>query len=148
MGVSKLTQVEAENLINMLKHSLITELRFPTSGETNEFDVVGDIKKNVFSINIFRGKKNALKYNICARIKRNGIMLLELHINPSNVHYNPDGKRITGCHWHIYTEEYGRAIAFPAEDIESDKFVDNTIEFLIKFNVVDRPNIIYQMELI
>lgn len=75
-------------------------------------------------------------------------MLLELHINPTTVHYNPDGKKITGSHWHIYTEGFGRAYAFPANDIEADKFVENTITFLEKFNVIDRPNIIYQHEIL
>ena len=73
-------------------------------------------------------------------------MLLELHISPSNVHYNPNGEKICGSHWHIYTEEYGRNYAFPAEDVQEDAFVDNTIAFLTKFNVVEQPNINYQLE--
>lgn len=51
-------------------------------------------------------------------------------------------------HWHIYTEEYGRNYAFPAEDVQEDAFVDNTIAFLTKFNVVEQPNINYQLELL
>ena len=73
---------------------------------------------------------------------------IELHINPSNVHRNPDGEKICGSHWHIYTEEYGRTYAFPAEDVQEDAFVDNTIAFLTKFNVVEQPNINYQLELL
>lgn len=74
-------------------------------------------------------------------------MLLELHINPSNIHTNPDGEKITGSHWHIYSEEYGRLWAFVAEDIESENFVDNAIIFLEKFNVIERPTINFQLEL-
>lgn len=148
MGVVKLTQTEANSLLEMTKRSLIAEINFPTRGETKEFDVLGDTKKDVFSINIFRAKINPFKYNVGARIKKNGIMLLELHINPTNVHPNPDGEKIIGSHWHIYTEEYGRAFAFPAEDIENEKFVENTIAFLIKFNVVEKPNILFQLELV
>ena len=148
MSVSKLTNAEAHRLLEMTKRSLIAELNFPACGDEKEFDVVGDTKKDIFAIKIYRGKIQPFKYNIGARIKKNGTMLLELHINPSNVHRNPDGEKICGSHWHIYTEEYGRTYAFPAEDVQEDAFVDNTIAFLTKFNVVEQPNINYQLELL
>lgn len=66
----------------------------------------------------------------------------------SNVHPNPDGIKIRGNHWHIYTEEYGRAYAFPADDIEAPDFVENTISFLERFNVIEQPEITYQLELL
>ena len=75
-------------------------------------------------------------------------MLLELHISPSQVHINPDGTKITGSHWHIYTEEYGRAQAFPASEINEDTFVENTLKFLKQFNVIETPSIHAQLELI
>lgn len=148
MSAPKLTNAEAHRLLDMAKRSLIAELNFPNRGDEKEFDVIGDSKKDIFAINIYRGKIQPFKYNIGARIKKNGIMLLELHITPSNVHYNPDGEKICGSHWHIYTEEYGRTYAFPAEDIQKDAFVENTIAFLTKFNVVDPPNINCQLELV
>lgn len=131
----------------MIKRTLISEISFPQKGKAIEFNVVGDSKQDVFAINIFRGKINRLKYNIGTRIVKNGIMLLELHINPSNIHTNPDGEKITGSHWHIYSEEYGRLWAFPAENIESEQFVENTIVFLDKFNVIEQPTIYFQSEL-
>ena len=83
-----------------------------------------------------------------ARIKKDGILLLELHVNPGKVHPNPDGSKIIGSHWHIYTEEYGRQFAIPAEDVQSDNFVKNTLLFLEKFNVIKQPNISFQLELV
>lgn len=148
MSTTKLTDIEARRLLDMTKRSLIAELDFPVRGDEKEFDVIGDTKKDVFSIKIYRGKIQTFKYNIGARIKKNGIMLLELHMNPSNIHCNPNGEKICGSHWHIYTEEYGRAYAFPADDIQSDAFIDNTISFLTKFNVVDQPKITYQLEIL
>lgn len=148
MSIPKLTNEEARILLDMTKRSLIDGLAFPTRGDEKEFDVVGDTKKDVFAIKIYRGKIQPLKYNIGARIKKNGILLLELHINPSTVHPNPDGEKIHGNHWHIYTEEYGRAFAFPAENIQSDAFIDNTVAFLTKFNVIEKPYITYQHELL
>lgn len=148
MSSEKLTEAEARRLIDMTKRSLIAEIDFPSCGNSREFEVCGDTKKDLFGISIYRGRINPLKYNISARIKKNGISLMELHINPSGVHPNPDGQKIKGSHWHIYTEEYGRCFAFPADDLQSDKFVENTISFLIKFNVIEQPNINYQLQLI
>lgn len=148
MSCIKITQAEANRLLNMLKRTLLLEINFPMRGKSTEFNVIGDKKQDVFVINIFRGKINRLKYNIGARVVKNNILLLELHINPSNRHINPDGKEITGSHWHVYSEKYGRLWAFSAEEIDSEKFVENTIDFLDKFNVIDKPNINYQIELI
>ena len=85
MSVAKLTQAEAQRLLEMIKRSLITEIEFPTSGKSVEFGVRGDTKKDTFSVNIYRGKIQPLKYNIGARIKKNGIMLLDLHIIVRNL---------------------------------------------------------------
>ena len=74
MSVAKLTQAEAQRLLEMIKRSLITEIEFPTSGKSVEFGVRGDTKKDTFSVNIYRGKIQPLKYNIGARIKKNGII--------------------------------------------------------------------------
>lgn len=148
MSTARMTNNEAKRLIEMLKHSLISELRFPAKGHGENFDVVGDVRSDVFSVNIFRGRINSGKYSIGARIKKNGTMLLELHINRNGVHKNPDGNKLVGNHWHIYSEDYGRAQAFPADDIEDDAFVDNTLTFLEKFNVIDPPKVIFQLELI
>lgn len=147
MSSVKLSKFEAEKLLKMLKHSLISEVNFPKEGNREEFEVIGDTKHDIFTINIFRGNINKFKYNIGARIKKDGIMLLELHINPSNIHCNPNGEKIKGSHWHIYDEIYGRQYAFPADNIESDNFLENTIEFLNKFNVIEQPQIHFQLEL-
>lgn len=148
MSAIKISQEEANRLLNMLKHSVVAEISFPSKGNFTEFNVVGGKKQDVFVINIFRGKINRLKYNIGARITKNGILLLELHINPSNIHTNPDGEKIVGSHWHIYSEDYGRLWAFPTEDFDSEQFVENTIAFLNKFNVVEKPAINFQLELL
>lgn len=147
MASIQISQAEADRLLNMVKHSLVSEVKFPLKGKDTEFNVAGDKKHDTFAINIFRGKINPLKYNIGARIIKNGIMLLELHINPSNIHTNPNGEKIIGSHWHIYSEKYGRLWAFPAENFYSEQFVENTIAFLDKFHVVKRPKITQQLEI-
>lgn len=148
LASNKISQEEAERLLKMLKRSIESQIDFPLKGNDTEFEVVGQNSKDLFAVNIYRGNINRLKYNIGARIVKNGVLLLELHINPSNVHANPDGKKIAGSHWHIYSEEYGRTVAFPAENIISENFIENTIMFLDKFNVIEKPNISFQPELI
>ena len=148
MDATKLTQAKAQRLLEMVKRSLIAEIEFPTRGKTVEFDVKGDTKRDIFSVNIYRGRIQPLKYNIGARIRKNGIMLLELHINATSVHSNPDGEKICGSHWHVYREEFGRNYAFPADDFRDDAFVKNTIVFLTRFNVIEQPNILYQNEIL
>lgn len=98
MASNKISQTEANRLLNLVKRTLVSEINFPSKGKAEEFNVVGDSKQDVFAVNFFRGKINRFKYNIGARVIKNGIMLLELHINPSNIHTNPDGEKITGSH--------------------------------------------------
>lgn len=98
----QLTQKTAEQLLSMLKKSLIDYLELPSKGQSFTFDVVGDTKNDIFSISIFCGRINSSKINYNARIKSNGVTLLELHLNATNKHYNPNGQLITGSHWHIY----------------------------------------------
>ncbi len=143
----KLTQDEADELLNMLKKTMLDSINFPQMGKSIEFDVIGASKKDMFTIKIYRGTIDREKYDTGARIKKNDIPLLELHINKNKIHLNPDGSKIVGPHWHIYTEEYGRRMAFPAENIESDKFIENTMMFLDRFNVIEKPSINYQLEL-
>ena len=148
MTTVKISQMEATRLLEMAKKSLTSDFYIPSMGNDKEFCVIGDTKKDIFVINIFRGSVNRLKYNMGARIKKNGIMLLELHINPSNVHINPNGEKIVGSHWHIYSEEYGCGWAFSANDITADEFVKNTITFLDRFNVLEQPKVNFQLELL
>ena len=56
MASVKITQVEADRLLKMLKRTLISEISFPAKGESVEFNVAGDSKQDIFAINIFRGK--------------------------------------------------------------------------------------------
>lgn len=55
MSNSKLTQSEAERLLTMLKRSLEEQIHFPQKGQSKEFDVIGDIASDQFTVCIFRG---------------------------------------------------------------------------------------------
>jgi hypothetical protein len=60
----KLTQAEADELLNMLKYSLINEINFPEKGNSTEFNVKGSTYKDLFAIRIYRGRINNNKYEI------------------------------------------------------------------------------------
>lgn len=143
-----LSQKEAERLLNMLKKTLVDSINFPEKGKSIEFEVLGDTKGDRFIIKIFRGKIKHNKYNFGARIQCDNTILLELHVGSTNVHTNPDGQKIIGTHWHIYKEGYDRKYAYNATDIDDNMFVDNTIKFFDKFNLIEKPIVNYQMELI
>ena len=145
--MAQISQQDIDVLLKMIKKSLVDSVAFPEKGKKVEFEVASVTDDSLFKVSIFRGSINSLKYNIGARIIKNGIPLLELHVEPSNRHYNPDGEVIEGSHWHIYSEEYGRGMAFPAENIRSEDFEKNTLRFLDKFNVIEKPKVYYQCEL-
>lgn len=144
---NRIKQDDAEKLLGALKKSLSTHINFPEKGTSETFQVKSIEGNDIFKINIYRGNVNRFKYNIGALISKDSIPLLELHIGPGNRHINPDGEIIEGSHWHIYSEQYGTSQAFPAEDMNSERFVENTISFLDRFNVIEKPEIYYQSEL-
>ncbi|MCQ2080452.1 MAG: hypothetical protein MJZ11_02260 [Lachnospiraceae bacterium] len=148
MAQNQLKQEEIEYLLSLLKSSLVETIGFPEKGESETFQVKSNISSDLFDINIYRGNVNRNKYNISAVIEKNSIPILELHINPGNRHTNPDGSIIEGNHWHIYSEEYERRQAFPADELSSERFIENTIAFLDKFNVIEKPDISYQLEIV
>lgn len=146
MAQNQLKQEEVEQLLDALKKTLVESINFPEKGKGKEFEVKSVANGDMFTIRIYRGNVNRDKYNIGAIVEQYSIPIMELHIGPGNRHTNPDGTVVEGNHWHIYSEEYGRTQAFPADDIENEKFVENTIAFLDKFNVIEKPNIYFQLE--
>lgn len=143
----QLTTEEAKRLIELTKISLTDMISSPDCGSSTEFDVSANEAKDIFAIKIFRGKINKYKYNYGARIKKNGIILLELHLNAGNVHINPDGEKICGSHWHYFTQENGLRNAFLAKNLDENDFVENTILFLKHFHVIKIPSINHQTDL-
>lgn len=141
----KLTQAEAEMLIEMLKSTIKKHaLQFPSAKEKLSFDVIGERRTDVFTINIDRKGINANGCTYQGRVKSNNIVLLRLDVNPTAKHRNAsDGQLIIGTHIHIYDEEYelGEAIAF---DIENKSLDELCQTFFEKFNIINPPEVAYQ----
>lgn len=142
----KLTTDEAKRPIEMLKETLTDNIHFPDKRQKEEFQVKGSSKHDIFTISIYRGAISATKYNFNAFIAKNGIMLLELHVGDTLQHMNPGGEKISGSHWHIYSEEFGRAFAYKACDINSSDFMSNTLLFFREFNIIKPPEVYCQEE--
>jgi hypothetical protein len=109
----RLTQKEADMLIDMLKKTAVNEIAFPDSKGRVEFDVFGDRREDIFAVNISRKGINANGASYQGRTRSKGIILMRLDVNPTAIHINPDGEKITGTHLHVYTEKYGESFAVP-----------------------------------
>ena len=47
-----LSQKEADDLLNMIKRTLSESVEFPSKGNSLEFDLIGDTKKELFTAKI------------------------------------------------------------------------------------------------
>lgn len=143
-----MSQEEAERLISLMKKLLEQDARGLDPGEKHRYPVDSIEENEHFLVQINRGRIRESKYNYCAKILSGSTVLLELHINPTKKHQNPDGEIIAGNHWHVYQEGYGIRYAYPAGDIQSDDFVSSTLTFLKRFHVVtDSVNVYDQLKL-
>ena len=69
---------------------------------------------------------------------------MRLDVNPTTVHSNPDGEKITGTHIHIYTEEHDMGFAMPF-DVENRDLYQLCYSFFEQFNIVEPPRVIQQL---
>lgn len=136
-----LSTEEAKELLELIKESATRYLYFPDPGQKIVFNAKAIHTKDEFAIQIFRGRIKQGKYSFQTIVKRNNAPLLALDVDDASVHLNPDGQKILGSHWHIYTEEYNRAFAFPAENIDSANFVENSLLYFKKINLIHPPQV-------
>ncbi len=143
----KLTTDEAKYLIDMMKNKVKDEIiDFPSCKGKIVFDVIGEKKNDLFTVNIDRKGKNANGCTYQGRVKANNQILIRLDVNPSSVHVNPsNGKKIEGTHLHIYSEKYEMSEAIPF-DVNNKDLFDMCFEFFKLFNIVDVPTIQSQIE--
>ena len=63
-----LTEKEARALIEELKRCAEKKIEFPSVGQKQEFYTYSMDNRHQYTIHIYRGKINRLKYNISARL--------------------------------------------------------------------------------
>ena len=144
-SIMKLTQIEANALIAMLKKTADDSfLLFPSEKGKLSFDVLGERNIDVFAVNIDRKGINAQGCTYQGRLKSNDAVLLRLDVNPTAVHINPsNGEKITGTHLHIYNEEYELSEAIPFDTGDKDLY-EICYTFFERFNIIEPPEITYQ----
>jgi hypothetical protein len=142
----RLSQIEADMLIDMLKKTVEKEIAFPSGKGRVEFDVTGNRRDDLFAINISRKGINAGGASYQGRLRTSGTILMRLDVNPTAVHPNPDGEKITGTHIHIYTEEHDMDLAIPF-DVESKDLYQICYTFFEKFNIIEPPIVTQQLKL-
>lgn len=143
-----LTQMEAKQLIDMLKHTVEQQIQFPSQKGSISFEVVGERREDKFVVNIDRKGKAAEKCTYQGRVHRTNQILMRLDINPTGRHTNPgpDGEVILGNHIHIYREEFDINYAIPF-DIEDKDLYDLCYTFFEKFHIIDPPEVFCQPSL-
>lgn len=134
-----LTDAEARRMLELIKEALSPKAITLGKGEKACFEADSTTSQDRFRIQINRGTRNERKVEIVALPKGIPQTILELHLHPNQPHRNPDGTLIVGSHWHVYSERFGRRQAYPALDLETDSFVDGTMEFFRRFHLVRHP---------
>jgi len=127
-----------------LKRAVEKEIDLPSGKGRVEFDVSGDRREDVFAVNISRKGINATGASYQGRVRTSGTILMRLDVNPTSVHPNPDGEKITGTHLHVYAEGYDMAYAVPF-DIENKDLYQICFLFFERFNIVEPPTVTQQL---
>jgi hypothetical protein len=133
-------------LIGMLKKAVEKEIEFPSGKGRVEFNVTGERREDIFAVNISRKGINAGGATYQGRVRTSGVILMRFDINPTAVHTNPDGERITGTHIHIYTEEYGEGWVIPF-DVKNKDLYQLCYTFFERFNIIEPPTVRHQLAL-
>jgi hypothetical protein len=140
----KLTQREADMLIEMLKKTVEKEVALPSGKGRVEFDVIGERKEDRFAVNIERKGIDDKGASYQGRARFNGVILIRLDVNPTNTHVNPDGEKITGTHIHVYTEEHDMRMAMPF-DVANKDLYQLCYTFFERFHIIEPPEITQQL---
>ena len=138
-----LSQSVANSLIKMEKRKTDdTQWRFPYTGGKAIIPLESLDGREIFSLDLYRGRLNLAKNTFQNRARRS-VILARLDIG-GPPHRNPDGKEIPPPHLHIYRAGYGDKWAIaPSHDYFRDlSDTRQTLEDFMRFiNVTDPPNI-------
>lgn len=127
-----LSQSEAVRLLAIPKEVMSKTIIFPNGNSILTLDVQSKDKKESFLLDINRkGKINITRCTLYHRYNTI-IGLARLDLDEDKDHTNPDGKKITGPHIHVYRESFGIRWAYSLNEYKDYKF-DNTKDLVDSF---------------
>jgi len=143
MSELDLTQPEADALIAMEKVRVDdTEYDYPTGGGKLILPLTSPDKRELFILNIYRGRIDFHKGTYQTRAKQ-VIPLVRVDFGGST-HENPDGEFIPAPHIHVYREGFGDKWAVPLPP-EGFPVRDDPWEILLSFytfcSIVEPPRV-------
>lgn len=128
-----MTDNEFQVLMAMQKHVIDDIIMLPKQGEVcAPVNVVSDSTSDAFNIDLDRrGTITLSKKKLQERYLNNpmGMVRLEIDAPP---HINPDGRRLSRNHIHIWQKKYGMAMAYELDEI-SDTLFKNIHDFTSVF---------------
>lgn len=120
-----MTNDEFKKLMAMQKRINSGRIELPRIGEKGRIiDVVSNTSKDVFVIDLDRRSTISLsKVKLQERHMNSLIGMVRLEID-ARPHINPDGRKLSRNHIHIYSEGYGTSVAFELNEMSKELFRD------------------------
>lgn len=126
------TNEEFNNLMKLDKHILLNSLILPGMNEEICIPVGAINSKETFSLDICRKNTIVLsRKKLQERLIPNNDLMIRLEID-GRPHINPDGKKLSRNHMHIFKEGYGMSWAYELNEIDAILF-KNTNDFTTIF---------------
>ncbi|WP_302826184.1 DUF6978 family protein [Anaerofustis stercorihominis] len=129
---NSITNEEFKKLFNMNKYFVNKKNILPSINEEKKYDIISENRKDKFILDTSRKGTYSLHKVKLQKRYATTISLIRLEID-APPHVNPDGKKISRDHIHIYKEGYGLAYAY---DLESIKQINLNLEDLSDFNKI------------
>lgn len=109
--INDIDDIDVQVLIHKLKHPIkkisyqsINKQLLSLFGKIDINEAIIDDDDDIeYILHVYRGRIDANRFSLHIRFKENNYHLIRIDINPSGHHDNPDGKRITNSHMHIYS---------------------------------------------
>lgn len=140
MAEIRLSQVEADELIQLPKHRLNDDLvRYPSLGGKVTVTLHAENRKETFLLDVARSRIELSKCTHQNRVEQT-IILLRLDVG-GPPHRNPDNTEVGIDHLHVYREGYADKFAFPLPDelADTSDLWDLLHRFMQYCNIITPP---------
>ena len=134
-----MTDIEFQSLIQLKKIFAKKGVILPFTGNCNTYDLKSTTTSDKFYLDIDRRGSIELKVKLQSRYVRNRLPLVRIDIN-SPPHINPDGRKLSRNHIHIFREcdnDTGNLPwAYELNDVFKTNFDLKSLNFMSAFNLI------------